>query len=133
MLGGNCLVKLDEEFLAGLHERKGSNEANALGDIERVPVDIVGVVALHLGQRRGVTFVEAACQGVHAARRRGADAVALLCVVHLIKRLHSCANLLAGDLLVKGEYEPVSAGTVFPGNDERVELGVSVIGLSPEG
>lgn len=132
LLRGHCLVELDQELLAGLHEGQRGDEAYALGDIERVPADVVGVVALELGEGRGITLVDAAGQGVHAAGGGGADTAVLLRVVHLVQRLHGCADLLARDLLVEGEHKAIGAGAVLPGDDERVQLRVSVIRLRPE-
>lgn len=132
LLRGHCLVELDQELLAGLHEGQRGDEAYALGDIERVPADVVGVVALELGEGRGVALVDAAGQGVHAAGGGGTDTAVLLRVVHLVQRLHGCADLLARDLLVEGEHKAIGAGAVLPGDDERVQLRVSVIRLCPE-
>lgn len=133
LLGGHCLVELDQELLAGLHEGQRGDEADALGDVERVPADVVGVVALELGEGRGIGVVDAAGQGVHAAGGGGTDAAVLLCIVHLVQCLHGCADLLARDLLVEGEHKAVRAGAVLPGDDEGVQLRVPVIRLRPEG
>lgn len=133
LLGGHCLVELDQELLAGLHEGQRGNEAYALGDIERVPADVIGVVVLELGEGRGITLINAAGQGVHAAGGGRTDTAILLCIVHLVQCLHGCADLLAGDLLVEGEHKAVGAGAILPGDDERVQLWVPVICLRPEG
>lgn len=132
LLGGDRLVELDQELLAGLHEGQRGDEAYAFGDVQRVPADVVGVVPLELGEGSGITLVDAAGQGVHAAGGRGADAAVLLRVVHLVQRLHGCADLLACDLLIEREHKPVRTRAIFSGDYERMQLRISVISLRPE-
>lgn len=132
LLGGHRLIELDQELLAGLHEGQRGDETDAFGDVQRVSADVVGVVPLELGEGRGISLVDAAGQGVHAARGRGTDAAVLLRVVHLVEGLHGCADLLARDLLVEREHEPVRTRAIFSGDDERMELWISVICLRPE-
>lgn len=132
LLGGNRLVELDQELLAGLHEGQRGDETYALGDVQRVPADVVGVVPLELGEGGGIALINAAGQGVHAARGRGADAAVLLSIVHLVQRLHGCADLLARDLLIEGEHKPVGTRAIFSGDYEWMELWVSVVSLRPE-
>lgn len=132
LLGGHCFIELNQELLASLHEGQRGNEAYAFGDVQRVSADVIGIVPLELGKGCGITFINAAGQGVHAARGGGTDTAVLLCIVHLVERLHGCADLLACDLLVKCEHKPVCARAIFSGDDERMELWISVIRLRPE-
>lgn len=118
LLGGHCLIELDQELLAGLHEGQRGDEAYAFGDVQRVSADIVGVVPLELGEGSGIALIDAASQGVHATRGGGADTAILLCIVHLVERLHGCADLLARDLLVECEHKPICTRAIFPGDDE---------------
>lgn len=67
LLGGHRLIELDQELLAGLHEGQRGDETDAFGDVQCVSADVVGVVPLELGEGRGVSLVDAAGQGVHAA------------------------------------------------------------------
>lgn len=52
--------------------------------------------------------------------------------MHLVERLHGCADLLARDLLIEREHKPVCTRAIFSGDDERMELWISVICLCPE-
>lgn len=132
LLGGNCLVKLDEEFLAGLHERQRGDQTYTFGNIQGVSADVIGVVSLELQKGSCVALIETACQRVHAARGRGVNAAVMLCVVHLVERLHGCADLLARNFFIKSENKAIGARTVFPGDDKRVELRVFIVSLCSE-
>lgn len=114
LLGGNCLVKLDKEFLAGLHERQWCNQTYAFGNIQGVSADVIGVVALEFQKGRCISLVNAARQRVHAAGGRGVHAAVMLCVVHLVKRLHCCADLLTCNFFIKSENKTVGTRTIFP-------------------
>lgn len=132
LLRGNCSVKLEEEFLAGLHERQWCDQTYAFGNIQGVSADVIGVVPLEFQERSRVSLVGAAGQRVHAAGGGGVDAAVMLRVVHLVERLHGCADLLTCNFLIKSENEAVGARTIFPGNYKRVELRVSAVSLCSE-
>lgn len=116
LLRGNCSVKLDEEFLAGLHERQWCDQTYAFGNIQGVSADVIGVVSLEFQKGSCISLVNAAGQRVHAAGGGSVDAAVMLGVVHLVECLHSCADLLTGNFFIKREDKTVGARTIFPGN-----------------
>lgn len=118
LLRGHRLVELDQELLAGLHEGQRGDEAYAFRDIQCVSADVIGVVPLELGKGCGIPLVNAAGQGVHAARGGGTDTAVLLCIVHLVECLHGCTDLLACDLLIEREHKSIRTRAIFSGDDE---------------
>ena len=58
--------------------------------------------------------------------------VVLLCVVHVVKSLHSTADLLTGHLLEEGESKAVGPRAVLSGDNKGVELRLPRINLCPE-
>lgn len=65
-------------------------------------------------------------------RDGGVQDVVLLRVVHVVKSLHSAADLLAGHLLKEGESKAVSPRAILSSDDEGVELRLPGINLRPE-
>lgn len=137
-------MELLEHLPAGLGEGHGSDEADALGHVERVTADVVGVEALQPGdgghgEERvlgvGVERVGMEVALVLGAPRGGGGVqdVVLFGIVHVVQGLHGAADLLAGHLLVESEGEAVRPRAILPRDDEGVELRLTCVRLRAEG
>lgn len=129
-------MKLLQHLPAGLGEGHGRYQADALGHVQRVTTDVIGVEALQArdrgsGEKHGTRQVVSQVLG---SLRGGGSVqdVVLLGVVHVVKGLHGTADLLAGHLLVEGEGKAVRPRAVLSGDDEGVELRLQGIKLRAE-
>lgn len=111
MRGRHGLVQLLQDLATRLDEGHGCHQADALGNEERVAADVVGVEALQA--TLGVVLL-------------------LLGVVHVVEGLHGAADLFAGHLFEERERKAVGARAVLSRDDERVEMGLATIRLSPK-
>lgn len=56
----------------------------------------------------------------------------MLCIVHLIEGLHGRADLRTGHLLIEGVDETVGSRAILLGDDEGMELGLTLVRLRLE-
>lgn len=128
-------MQLFQNPSAGLGEGHGCDQADALGYIECVSADVVGVETLQPRQGGSSMQLLRGGTGVFWTARCGGSVqdVVLFCIVHVVECLHGTADLFAGHFLEEGESKAVGSGAVFSCDNERVELGLADVCLRAEG